>query len=108
MEKGFDRVAPMENAITVKKDRHIVSWTPEVLSLFSFWIFKNLSILKMWFLWLLGFRFCSQEDELLRQQVSIHGADRFVLIPCSFSVVLMGFACKVPILWLFWEEWIGN
>lgn len=45
MEKGFDRVTAMENAITVKKDRHIVSWTPEVLSLFSFFGFLFLFFL---------------------------------------------------------------
>lgn len=54
MEKGFDRVTAMENAITVKKDRHIVSWTPE-------------------------------EDELLRQQVSIYGADGWTSIAAKFK-----------------------
>ncbi|KAJ0987401.1 hypothetical protein J5N97_005757 [Dioscorea zingiberensis] len=54
MEKGFDRIAATETAVAIKKDRHIVSWSPE-------------------------------EDELLRQQVSIHGDDGWTSIAAKFK-----------------------
>ena len=98
------------NEDSKKKERHIVTWTQEVpflilfhshsiikvLFLFFFFSFIFLSLIPWWVL--VVFQSSSlidgfltwvflelQEDDILRQQISLHGTEKYDILLISFS-----------------------
>lgn len=68
-----------------KKERHIVSWTQEV---FLYFYFTASHVMYIYIPWLWIYVLCLlgifsqelwklQEDDILREQISIHGTDKY-------------------------------